>query len=136
MTSIRSRFAIVAFLVVFAAGTLLSARIDIYPQSFDTGGWKLDVQFMDVMGSPYLLAHGCGIRVIDAKAVADIPETGRWRVWVRSRKWVDGAGAFKVSVGGRTLDRTFGVSQTKWDWEDGGEVELDKGSMQIVIEDK
>ena len=135
MTSIRSRFAIVAFLVVFAAGTLLSARIDIYPQSFDTGGWKLDVQFMDVMGSPYLLAHGCGIRVIDAKAVADIPETGRWRVWVRSRKWVDGAGAFKVSVGGRTLDRTFGVSQTKWDWEDGGEVELDKGSMQIVIED-
>ena len=136
MTCSRSRLAIVASEVIFTAGTLLAARIDVYPQSFDAGGWKLDVQFMDVIGSPYLLAHGCGIRVTDAKAVANVPESGRWHMWVRSRKWVDGAGVFKVSIDGRTLGQTFGVSQTKWDWEDGGEIELKKGLIQIVLEDK
>ncbi|MCX7826698.1 MAG: hypothetical protein N2689_14240, partial [Verrucomicrobiae bacterium] len=24
----------------------------------DHGGWSLDTQFVDIMGSPYLLAHG------------------------------------------------------------------------------
>lgn len=51
-----------------------AARVDVYPQSFDAGGWVLDAQFMDVMGSPYLLAHGLGVRVTDAKArVALVP---------------------------------------------------------------
>ena len=80
--------------------SLLSAdqanRVDVYPQCFESGGWKLDVQFMDVMGSPYLLAHGCGIRVLDATASVNVPDAGEWRVWVRSRTWTEGAGAFKV----------------------------------------
>ena len=30
-------------------------------ESFEEhGGWKLDTQFIDTMGSPYLLAHGLG----------------------------------------------------------------------------
>jgi len=29
----------------------------------DLGGWVLDQQFMDLMGSPFLLAHGMGVRV-------------------------------------------------------------------------
>ena len=32
----------------------------------DLGGWVLDQQFMDLMGSPYLLAHGMGTPVADA----------------------------------------------------------------------
>ena len=112
-----------------------AAQVNVHPQSFDAGGWELDVQFMDVMGSPYLLAHGGGIRVADAKANAEIPESGKWRVWVRSRKWVDGAGAFRVRVGDVTLDRTFGVSQSEWAWEDGGEVELGKGAAEIALVD-
>ena len=51
-----------------------AARVDVYPQSFDAGGWSLDAQFMDVMGSPYLLAHGLGVRVTDAKAYVSFPE--------------------------------------------------------------
>ena len=58
-------------------------RVNVYPQCFECGGWKLDVQFMDIMGSPYLLAHGCGIRVLDATARVDVPDAGEWRVWVR-----------------------------------------------------
>ena len=111
------------------------ARVEICPQMFDAGGWKLDVQFMDVMGSPYLLAHGAGIRVTDAKASVEVPEGGAWRVWARSRKWVDGAGAFNIEVGGRRLERTFGVSQSGWDWEDGGEIQLDKGRVEVRLVD-
>ena len=118
-------------------GTLAAhaARVDVHPQCFDAGGWKLDVQFMDVMGSPYLLAHGRGLRVVDAKAVADVPEAGIWRVWVRTRKWIDGAGAFKVRVGDQTLARTFGMSQGEWAWEDGGEIALAKGAVSLTLKD-
>ena len=112
-----------------------AARVEICPQMFDAGGWKLDVQFMDVMGSPYLLAHGAGIRVTDAKASVEVPEDGAWRVWVRSRKWVDGAGAFKVEVGGKALAKTFGVSQSDWNWEDGGEIRLGKGRVEVRLVD-
>ena len=111
-------------------------RVNVYPQCFECGGWKLDVQFMDIMGSPYLLAHGCGIRVLDATARVDVPDAGEWRVWVRSRKWTDGAGAFKVRVGGSLLPRTFGVSQGEWAWEDGGTVQLGAGSVCIALVDQ
>ncbi len=79
-------------MLLLTAASALGARVEVLPQCFDAGGWGLDVQFMDVMGSPYLIAHGRGIRVADAKARAEIPETGTWRVWVRSRQWVKGAG--------------------------------------------
>ena len=35
-------------------------------QFADLGGWVVDQQFMDQMGSPYLLAHGLGVPVRDA----------------------------------------------------------------------
>ena len=125
--------------LALATGAALSvgaARVEVPPQTFAAGGWKLDVQFMDVMGSPYLLAHGCGIRVTDAKAVAKVPQGGVWRVWVRSRKWVDGAGAFNVRVGDTVLGKTFGVSQSEWAWEDGGDVTLPAGDALIALEDR
>ena len=33
------------------------------------GGWVLDQQFMDQMGSPYLMAHGMGIRCCRVRPV-------------------------------------------------------------------
>ena len=57
-------FAVLAAMCV----TARAGRVDVYPQGFEAGGWGLDAQFMDVMGSPYLIAHGLGVRVLDAKA--------------------------------------------------------------------
>ena len=54
----------------------------------DTGGWDVDQQSMDVMGSPYLLAHGLGVPVKDAVTTAKFPSPGAYRVWVRTRDWV------------------------------------------------
>ena len=51
----------------------------------DYGGWVLDAQFVDEMGSPYLLAHGIGVPVRDAQTTITIPEEGDYRIWVRTK---------------------------------------------------
>jgi len=40
------------------------------------GGWELDQQSMEQMGSPYLLAHGLGIPVPDATTQVEFPSAG------------------------------------------------------------
>src|SRR5210317_2651930 len=61
-----------------------STEILIEAEAFDTyGGWILDAQFVDQMGSPYLLAHGLGVPVANAVTRVQIPEAGSYRVWVR-----------------------------------------------------
>lgn len=118
-------------LAVFGAQPLI-----IHPQAFDAGGWKLDSQFVDIIGTPYLLAHGKGNRVEDATAQIEIPQSGEYRVWAYARNWADGApGKFAVIVGGRRMDHVFGAGSSRWGWEDGGSVVLPKGLMEIVLKD-
>ncbi|MBN2133247.1 MAG: hypothetical protein JW741_27355, partial [Sedimentisphaerales bacterium] len=45
------------------------------------GGWVVDQQSMDQMGSPYLLAHGFGVPVRDATTKVSFPALGTYRVW-------------------------------------------------------
>ncbi len=112
-------FAVLAAMCV----TARAGRVDVYPQGFEAGGWGLDAQFMDVMGSPYLIAHGLGVRVLDAKARVSFPKAGECRVWVRTRNWADGnPGRFLVIVDGRPLYKEFGAGSREWSWEDGGVV--------------
>ncbi len=96
----------------------------------DLGGWDLDQQSMDQMGSPYLLAHGLGVPVRDAVTTLRFPTAGRYRVWVRTRDWVapwnaPGApGRFRVLIDGEPLAETFGTKGADWHWHDGGTVEV------------
>ncbi|MBR4171576.1 MAG: FAD-dependent oxidoreductase [Kiritimatiellae bacterium] len=116
--------------------TVQAARVDVYPQNFEAGGWGLDAQFMDVVGSPYLIAHGLGIRVLDAKAQVPFPESGEYRVWVRTKNWADGApGRFRVLIDGKPLDKVFGADRREWAWEDGGTVKIEKGNATIALND-
>ena len=110
-------------------------RVDVYANGFREGGWKTDMQFMDVMGSPYLLAHGLGFPVPDAVATVRVPSSGKWRVWVRTRKWVEGAGSFSVLVNGTALSHVFGRGDAAWSWENGGEIELVAGEAEIRLRD-
>jgi hypothetical protein len=100
-------------------------------EGFDeTGGWELDQQSMDQMGSPYLLAHGLGIPVQDATVHVCFPSAGTYRVWVRTRDWVapwnaPGApGKFQLLIDGRPLAETFGTKGAEWHWHDGGSVSV------------
>ncbi|MFM1902987.1 MAG: hypothetical protein RLZZ440_887 [Planctomycetota bacterium] len=94
----------------------------------DLGGWDLDQQSMDQMGSPYLLAHGLGVPVTDATTVVRFPKAGTYHVWVRTRDWVaawnaPGApGRFQVIVDGEPLAETFGTVGADWHWQPGGTV--------------
>ena len=47
------------------------------------GGWTADPQFMEQMGSSYLLAHGLGTPVEDAVTKIEIPQSGQYRIFVR-----------------------------------------------------
>ena len=95
------------------------------------GGWDLDQQSMDQMGSPYLLAHGLGVPVKDAVTKVTFPRKGSYRVFVRTRDWVapwkvPGApGKFQIIVNGKPLAETFGTKGEDWHWHDGGKVEVD-----------
>ena len=109
--------------------------VRVYPQSF-RGGWGLDVSSMDVLGSPYLIAHGMGRPVPDAQAEVAFPGTGPWRVWVRTRNWTDGApGRFRVVVDGVELPHVFGASSDEWTWERGDVVSVSKPSVVVALRD-
>ena len=115
---------------------LLATVIPVFPQCFERGGWALDSQFMDVMGSPYLLAHGLGSRVCDARTTVEIPEAGAYKVWARTRNWVEGApGKFRIAVDGRVLPAVLGAAQKTWGWECAGTVGLKRGKVEIRLQD-
>lgn len=96
------------------------------------GGWELDQQSMEQMGSPYLLAHGLGIPVADATTQVTFPSAGSYRVWVRTRDWVapwnaPGApGKFQLKIDGKPLAEVFGTKSATWHWHDGGMVKVGK----------
>lgn len=107
----------------------------------ERGGWVVDPQFMDMMGSPYLLAHGLGRPVSDARTEMTVAEAGTYRVWVRTKDWVaqwkaPGApGKFQLLVGGRALETTFGTEGAEWHWQAGGKVELPAGKISLSLHD-
>jgi hypothetical protein len=125
-----------------APGVAGTATIFVEGESFrETGGWVIDQQFMDQMGSPFLLAHGLGVPVDDARTEVAVPARGNYRVWVRTRDWVapwkaPGApGRFQILINGKALPQAFGTEGAKWHWQDGGRVQLDAGAATLALHD-
>lgn len=107
----------------------------------DLGGWSLDTQFVQIMGSPYLLAHGLGEPVKDATTTVKFPSTGKYRVFVRTKDWVaqwnapGTPGKFQLLVNGQPLSETFGTKSATWFWQDGGTVEIEKPETTLALRD-
>lgn len=128
--------AIAAWLVV---GQARSATLWLEAELFrDRGGWTHDAQFVDQMGSPFLLAIGLKGPVADAVTEIEVPEAGQYRLWVRSRDWLPeySPGKFQVILGDRPVERIFGQSKQKgWVWEDGGLHRLPAGKVRVRLHD-
>src|ERR1700750_1099258 len=113
--------ALIASLALGLSSASASAGHFIEAESFeDPGGWVLDTQFIEVMGSPYLMAHGMGRPVRDATTTVPNETGGKFHAWVRTKNWVgpwDAKGApgkFQVSINGRRLAHDFGVTGKDW----------------------
>jgi hypothetical protein len=117
-------------------------RVLLEAESFQhPGGWSLDTQFIDLMGSPYMIAHGLGTPVKDASTNVTLPSLGKYRVWVRTKDWVahwkaPGApGKFQVVINGQPLPETFGTKSAAWFWQDGGTVEFTTKQATVALHD-
>jgi len=107
----------------------------------ERGGWVVDQQFMDQMGSPFLLAHGLGQPVADASTRLAVAEAGTYRVWARTRNWVapwsekEAPGQFQVVINGQALPTVLGTQGAAWAWQDAGKVTLAKGDASLALHD-
>lgn len=130
----------ITILLALLCGRVSAAQLWLETESFsDKGGWVVDQQFMDLMGSPYLMAHGMGQPVPDASTTVDIPHKGKWHIYVRTFNWTspwtsqDGPGAFKVKVGGKTLKTVLGTKGDCWQWQYAGKASLDAGQTSVAL---
>lgn len=122
--------------------TASAQQVLVEAESFEkTGGWKLDTQFIEAMGSPYLLAHGLGRPVDDAVTTVEFAETGTYRVFVRTKDWVarwkapGKPGRFQLVVDGKALAETFGTQGAEWSWHDGGTIEISQKQVELRLHD-
>ena len=119
---------------------LASGSLLLEAESFtNIGGWVVDQQFVDIMGSPYLLAHGKGHPTADATTTTQFPAPGTYCVWVRTKDWTvplpDHPGSFTVSVGGVALTPVFGTVGQGWLWQSGGTVNISSPSVEVRLHD-
>lgn len=118
------------------------AMLWVEAESFaDKGGWVVDQQYMDIMGSPYLMAHGIGTPVADAQTSVEIPTKGKYYVYARTYNWTSpwydgkGPGQFRVAVNGKNVGGIVGDTGSKWGWQKVGSVNLNAGPAKIALKD-
>jgi len=125
-------------LLVFQQLTAFAVELLVEAESFDAkGGWVLDQQFMDQMGSPYLMAHGMGKPVADASTKVTFPQAGTYHVYVRTFNWTSpwtqspGPGKFTLKVGNKKLPVVLGDQGSEWMWQSAGQVTIK--DLQITL---
>ncbi|MDR3261398.1 MAG: FAD-dependent oxidoreductase [Tannerella sp.] len=135
-------YTIIAILFLACSCSLRTTGLFVEAESFtDKGGWVVDQQFTDQMGSPFLMAHGMGIPVKDATTTVTFPQTGTYRLFVRTYNWTSpwlkdkGPGKFHVLIDGNPVSSAFGDEGTAWLWQDGGKVEIKNTNVQISLHD-
>ncbi len=128
------------------------ASILVEAESFNNyGGWFDDTQFMDIMGSPYLIAHGIGEAVENASTTVSVEKAGAYQVWVRTYDWVarwrgeewperkrakgEAPGRFSILINNNPIEGTYGTKGESWYWQKGPVVQLKEGSFDLELKD-
>ena len=111
----------------------------IEAESFDDiGGWVVDPQFEQQMGSPYLMAHGMGNVVKNAHTKVAFQKQGEYHVWVRTMNWAPGnweaPGKFQLKVNDYILNKTLGLC-SGWRWEYVDKIKTSSETIKIELID-
>ncbi|MCA9263994.1 MAG: FAD-dependent oxidoreductase [Planctomycetales bacterium] len=129
-------------LLIALTGVRGHGDVLVEAESFaEYGGWSLDTQFVETMGSPYLLAHGLGNPVADASTTVRFREKGEYHVYVRTKDWVapwnapGTPGRFQLLINGEPLPVTFGTSGDEWGWQSGGVISVDQNEITLSLHD-
>lgn len=103
----------------------------------DYGAWRLDTQFVDRMGSGYLIAAGVLQPIGRATTSLKVPSAGTWTVWARTKDWLPEyhPGTFRVTLGGRPGAMLGASGKDGWRWEKAGVWELPASSVDLALED-
>ncbi len=132
----------VALSCLVCALSSYAANILVETESFtDYGGWTADAQFIDEMGSTYLLAHGLGEKLTDATTEITLPESGRYHVYARAYNWTSpwhkgkGPGSFRIAVDGRNLKAVLGDTGDRWEWQYAGSFKTNKKTVTLSLRD-
>ncbi len=138
-TLLKSRVCLPVLLSILLILTSCHKEIFVECESFDNkGGWLLDPQFVEQMGSPYLMAHGMGIPVENASTQVEFPSGGNYHVWARTTDWAPGPwdppGLFNIHIGGQKLPETMGHFKG-WGWNYAGKIKVDGGPTVVELED-
>lgn len=126
--------AILLFQIPIAAQEVL-----VEAESFDNpGGWTIDPQFEQQMGSPYLLAHGMGVPVQNATTKIKFKSDGKYHVWVRTMNWVpgnwDAPGRFQLIADKKLINKEMGL-RSGWGWEYVDEVTVKNKELELELVD-
>lgn len=122
--------------------SLFAQPIVIEAEHFSSpGGWKIDTQFVEQMGSVYMLAHGLGTPVEDATTTFIATQASTRHLWARTRNWVAGytneqaPGRFQIIINGTTQAVEFGATRADWHWQYGGVCSLVSGENRLALHD-
>ncbi|MDL2265508.1 FAD-dependent oxidoreductase [Parabacteroides sp. OttesenSCG-928-G21] len=133
---------LVVCLFAISIHQLSAVNLFVEAESFrNKGGWVVDQQFMDIMGSPYLMAHGMGEPVADAVTPITLPETGTYYIYVRTFNWTapwktgEGPGKFTLSVGGKRISTVLGATGGEWFWEPVGKITIRDKQTTLTLHD-
>ena len=108
---------------------------ELFPEK---GGWVVDSQFLETVGSSYLLAAGLGPPVGEAWTAFSVVRPGTYAVWIRSKNWRPrfSPGRFAVRVDKEDLPQTCGGrAAAGWGWEKAGERALGEGIHTLALRD-
>lgn len=112
----------------------------IEAESFENlGGWVVDQQSMETMGSSYVMAHGMGVPVADATTAIKLPEPGVWHAWVRTRDWTavwkrgSAGGIFRLKLGDKFFDNILGNNGEQWNWQYAGCVASESTDQTLCL---
>ena len=138
----KAQIELILLLMILSINSISAADLLIEAENFENkGGWVVDQQFMDLMGSPYLMAHGLGDLVSPASTTVTFPEEGVYYAYVRTYNWTspwknaEGPGKFKLSVNRKELPTVLGDKGNSWMWQEVGSVNVKNKEVILGLHD-